>query len=131
MAGDRGANVFERLVVDLPEQIHVDIVGLKGAGVLREADRLQPVADRVHRLELLQQRLGRDEIGGVEAFGEPSVDGYEKGARFLAPALTCQKPSEARRRPQLPRFRLLPAGDRDRLAERGFRRPLRRTPRRR
>jgi hypothetical protein len=45
-AGD--ADVLERLIVDLPEQIHVDIVCYERVGILREADCLQPVADPVH-----------------------------------------------------------------------------------
>ena len=34
------ADVLERLIVDLPEQIHVDVVRLERVGILREADCL-------------------------------------------------------------------------------------------
>ena len=49
--------------------------------------------------QLAEQRLGFFQIGGVEAFGKPAVDGREEVARLGAPALARQEPGEARRRP--------------------------------
>ena len=52
--------------------------------------------------ELVEQRLGVFEIGGIEAFGEPAVDGREQLARLAPPALFSPQPRQARRRAQLP-----------------------------
>jgi len=41
MAGARHANVLQRLVIDLSEQLHVNVVSLEGVGILGKADRLQ------------------------------------------------------------------------------------------
>ena len=48
MACARHTDVLQQLVVNLPKQINVKIVGLKGIGVLSEADGLQPFADLTH-----------------------------------------------------------------------------------
>ena len=44
MTGARYADILQHLVVDLPEQIDVDVVGLEGVRVLGEANRFQPLA---------------------------------------------------------------------------------------
>ena len=48
--GDRGqsVNIFQRLIVHLFEQVHINVVGLEGVGILGEADSLQPIPDRAH-----------------------------------------------------------------------------------
>jgi hypothetical protein len=48
MARARHPNVLQRLIIDLREQVHVDVVGLEGIGVLREADCLKPSSDIAH-----------------------------------------------------------------------------------
>ena len=48
MACARYANILQHLVVDLPEQIDVDVVGLESVGILGEINRLQPFADLAH-----------------------------------------------------------------------------------
>jgi hypothetical protein len=42
-------------------------------------------------LQLIEQNLCFLYIVRVESFGEPSMDGREKGERFIAPALTDPK----------------------------------------
>lgn len=49
------------------------------------------------------------------------MDGREDAAGFLALPLAHEEPGEARRCSQFPRVCALPAGDRNSLAERGFR----------
>ena len=65
--------------------------------------------------ELVEQRLGVFEIGGIEAFGEPAVDGCQQTVRCGPPALLTPQPGEARRGAQLKRFRLLPPSGIDSL----------------
>jgi hypothetical protein len=48
MASGRDADVLQHLVIDLPEQLHIDFIGLEGIGILAEADSLQPIADLAH-----------------------------------------------------------------------------------
>ena len=57
MAGARDTDVLQRLVIDLLEQIHVDVVGVEGVGILAKADSLQPFADLAHTLSC-SKRLG-------------------------------------------------------------------------
>src|SRR5260370_657888 len=52
--------------------------------------------------QLLEQRLGILEVGGVEALGEPVVDFTEHRARLVAAALLREQPREARGRAQFP-----------------------------
>src|SRR6266851_7252830 len=54
--------------------------------------------------QLVEQRLGISQVGGVEAFGEPAVDFSEHRARFVALTLLVEQPRKACRRAQLPRF---------------------------
>ena len=57
------------------------------------------------RAQLLEQRLGVLQIGGVEAFGEPAVDLGEHRARFVAEALSFRaivRRRSSRRAMQLP-----------------------------
>ena len=48
MACARHTDILQQLVVNLTKQINVKIVGLKGIGVLSEADGIQPFADLTH-----------------------------------------------------------------------------------
>ncbi len=43
-------------------------------------------------LQFLEQRLGILQVGGVEAFGEPAVDGLEERAGLVALALVAEPP---------------------------------------
>jgi exonuclease SbcC len=47
--------------------------------------------------QLVEQRLGVLEVGGVEAFGEPAEDRGEEGDRLLRPALLAAQAGEAHR----------------------------------
>ena len=69
--------------------------------------------------QLIEQRLGVLEVGGVEAFGEPAVDRREQVAGLGALALIAPQASEAGRGAQLQGFRLLAAGGVDRPLEPG------------
>ena len=62
-----------------------------------------------------QQRLRVFQIGGIEALGEPAVDGREQLTRFGPTALIAPQPRETRRRTQFIGFGLLPACDAKRL----------------
>jgi hypothetical protein len=75
--------------------------------------------DAANRLpaQLLEQRLGFFQVGGVEAFGEPAVDFGEHSSRFITLALVREHPGEARRGTQLRGSRTLPPGDLDRRTE--------------
>src|SRR6266849_3548014 len=44
--------------------------------------------------QLVEQRLGISQVGGVEAFGEPAVDFGEHRARLVATTLLCEQPRE-------------------------------------
>jgi hypothetical protein len=48
VAGNEDANVLENLIIDLPEKIRVDLVGLERIGVLGKADGLEPLAEPGH-----------------------------------------------------------------------------------
>jgi hypothetical protein len=48
MAGTRYPDVFQQLIVDPGEQLHVDVVGLEGVGILTETDRFQPIPYCAH-----------------------------------------------------------------------------------
>src|SRR5438034_2681418 len=67
--------------------------------------------------QLVEQRPGGSQIGGVEAFGKPAKDSRERLARLVPLALPAEQPAEARRRAQLPRPGALTAGDLDRPTE--------------
>jgi len=67
--------------------------------------------------QLIEQHLRVLEIGGVEAFGKPVVNGREKFARLSPPALFASQPREARRGAQFKRFCLLLAGNAERILE--------------
>src|SRR6266542_2861257 len=47
----------------------------------------------VRSLQLLQQRRGRAQVGRLESFSEPAVDGGEKLASFSPPTLTLPETS--------------------------------------
>lgn len=57
--------------------------------------------------QLVEQRLGRFEIGRAEAFGEPAVDWREKAAGFGLVILVAAEPGEARGRAQFPQLGFL------------------------
>src|SRR6516162_7312427 len=48
MACARYTDIFQQLIVYLRQQINVDVICLKGIGILGETDRLQPFADLAH-----------------------------------------------------------------------------------
>src|SRR5262249_29286217 len=50
MPGTRHAKVPQSLIIDLPQKVHVDVVGLEGVGILAKADRLKPFPDLAHAL---------------------------------------------------------------------------------
>src|SRR6516225_7322510 len=64
--------------------------------------------------QLVEQRFGTLQIGGVEALGEPAVDRGEKIARLGGLALVAPQPGEAGGGAQLPRLRILRTGSLDR-----------------
>jgi len=67
--------------------------------------------------QLFEQPLRFFQVGGVEALGEPAVDGREEVAGLGAAALVAAKPSEAHGGAQFPELSLLFLGDAQRLAE--------------
>src|SRR5262245_61091264 len=75
--------------------------------------------------ELVQQRLGVPEIGGVKALGKPRVDVSEQVVRLPPFPLLVPEPTETHRGPQLERSRLLAAGEVQGPLEPGFRLGLR------
>ena len=68
--------------------------------------------------QLVEQRLGVFQIGGVEAFGEPAVDRREQLACLATPALLAPQPGEARGGAQFLAASALLAGDREGGAKR-------------
>src|SRR5437764_13632131 len=58
--------------------------------LIRTADR--PAAGS---RQFVEQRLGLFQIGGVEALGEPAVEGREQLARFGPPTLLAPSPPQA------------------------------------
>ncbi|HKJ54218.1 MAG TPA: hypothetical protein VKB27_22175 [Gammaproteobacteria bacterium] len=42
MTGGFDADIFQRLLIDIREQVPVDVVGFESIGVLSEAEALQP-----------------------------------------------------------------------------------------
>src|SRR5919108_3471486 len=71
--------------------------------------------------QFLQQRPGLLEVSGVKALGEPAVDLGEHLAGGITLALALPQPCEAHGGPQLPRLRLLAAGNVEGLTKAGFR----------
>jgi hypothetical protein len=68
MTGARNTGVLKHLVIDLLEQIHVDVVGLEGVGVLAKTDPLQPFSDLAHALScsvITVLGTGKPETGSV------------------------------------------------------------------
>jgi hypothetical protein len=57
MTGARDTDVLQRLVIDLLEKLHVDVVGLEGVGILAEPDDLQPFPDLAHALSCSSSAL--------------------------------------------------------------------------
>src|SRR6516162_4302801 len=58
-------------------------------------------------IEFVEQRLGRFEIGCIEALGEPAVDRREEIMGFGAAALVAAQPGEAHRSAQFPELGVL------------------------
>jgi len=71
--------------------------------------------------QVLQQRFGPLEIGGVKALGEPAVDRCEQLPRFSAFALLLPQATQGQCRAQFPRLGLLAVGHSESLLETGFR----------
>src|ERR1700720_4312146 len=63
------------------------------------------------RLERLEKRLGLFQVGSVEAFGKPTVDGSEEITPFDVPSLVTPKSGEAHGGAQFPELGPLPLGD--------------------
>ena len=61
--------------------------------------------------EFVEHRLSFFEVGRVEAFGEPEVDGREKVARLGGAALVAAEPGEAHGGAQFPELGLLLPSD--------------------
>ena len=59
------------------------------------------------RTQFVEQRLCVFEVGGIEAFGEPAVDGREQIAGCGTAALVAAEPSETRGGAQFPELGLL------------------------
>src|SRR6266540_6953361 len=71
--------------------------------------------------QLLQQRPGLLQVGGVKALGEPAIDRCQQLAGFGALALAPPQPGEAHGSAQLPRLGLPTAGDVKGLGQAGLR----------
>src|SRR5262245_22547920 len=62
-------------------------------------------------LQLLQQRLGLPEVGGVKAFAEPAIDWCQQLAGFLALAPLLPQAAQAHGSPQFQRLGVLTTGN--------------------
>src|SRR5262252_4298441 len=71
--------------------------------------------------ELLEHGFGVLQVRRVKPLREPAVDGRQQRVRLAALPLALPQPSQAQGRPQLPRLRLLAAGNGEGLLEAGFR----------
>ena len=70
--------------------------------------------------QLLQQRFGLLQVGGVKALGEPAVDLRQELVSGSTPALTLSQATQAHGGPQLPRLGLALARYGKGLLEAGF-----------
>src|SRR5215469_4458030 len=68
-------------------------------------------------VQFMEQRLGVLQVGGIEALGEPFIDGSEKILSSCALPPLSQHSCETHRRPQLPGLCSLLTRKRDRLVE--------------
>src|SRR5882724_1081123 len=68
----------------------------------------------------LQQRPGLLQVGGVKALGEPAIDRCQQVVSLGALTLLLPQATQAHRRPQLQRLRLLAAGNLQGLLITGF-----------
>ena len=82
---------------------------LAASGAPQSAQNLRPsrlsrphFEQRILRSQFLEQSLCVFQVGGIEAFGEPVVDGGEHRARLVATALLVEQPRETHRCAQLP-----------------------------
>ncbi|HZW36108.1 MAG: hypothetical protein ACM319_00305, partial [Deltaproteobacteria bacterium] len=71
-------------------------------------------------MKIVEQFLGRLQIGRGETFGEPTVNGRKEIGGFVVSALIAPQPRETHGGAQLPKFRALPACDRQRPLEAGL-----------
>jgi len=71
-------------------------------------------------VQLVEQRLGVLQVGGVETFGEPVVNVGEHRARLVSTTLTVEQPREARRRAQFEGLCRHLLGERNRLSKIGL-----------
>jgi hypothetical protein len=78
---------------------------------------------------LLQESLSFLEVGNVKTFGEPAIDRCQQFRGLDPLALLLPQTTQAHRRPQLQRLRLLAPGHLEGLLQAGF--SLRRRPRQR
>src|SRR5262245_61252429 len=74
-------------------------------------ERRQAVSAGVALRQRLQQRPGLLEVSGVKPLGEPAIDRCQELVGLGALALLLPQARQTHGRPQLPRFRLLAAGD--------------------
>src|ERR1700737_1902795 len=72
-------------------------------------------ARNARRFQVVQQRPGVFQVGGIEPFREPVVDLREKIARFAVPVLIAPDPTKARCSAKFERECALPLGRLDRL----------------
>jgi len=61
--------------------------------------------------QLVEQHFSILQVGGVEPFGEPAVDGRKEFTSFRSPALFAPQPGKAHRGAQFPKFGSLLLGD--------------------
>jgi|SoiMethySBSTD1v2_1073268.scaffolds.fasta_scaffold427411_4 hypothetical protein len=69
--------------------------------------------------QLLQQRPGLLQVGGVKALSEPAIERGQQLAGCGAFVLVLPQPAQAHRRPQFQRLGLLAAGHGEGVAQRG------------
>jgi hypothetical protein len=57
MPGAGHAKVPQSLIIDLPEKVHVDIVGFEDVGILAKPDRLKRFLDLTHAVSCSSSAL--------------------------------------------------------------------------
>jgi hypothetical protein len=73
--------------------------------------RMRPSPAATGSTQLVEHRPCLFEIGGVEALGEPAIDGRQQVVRLCAAALVVPQPGKARGDAQFPELGLLLLGD--------------------
>src|SRR5262249_57075983 len=79
-----------------------------------------PVVVQAFYPQLLQQRLGLLEVGGVKALAEPAVNLCQHLVNFVTLALLLPQTAQPHYSLQFQRLRMLAAGNVDGLTKRGF-----------